>query len=131
MLDNRCAIIEAAIKLLTMPTHKNLETAKKYWELYQQGLNFEQIGKSCGVTRQAVWGVLKNHKYCFREKKEAPFKEKQIGAWNSRKVRRLDTGEIYESVLDAARKAEVDRSSIARAIERGGKSAKTKWEYVN
>jgi predicted DNA-binding protein YlxM (UPF0122 family) len=183
-----------------MPVSKNLETAEKYWELYQQGFSFEEVGKSFGVSRQAVWGVLKNHGYPLRKKRQLPFIEyegkryvyddghyrytekgksiflhrvvweqhkgsipagyniyhingdksnnsienlqclspkeyknlyaQQNKACNSKKVRRLDTGEIYESVADAAKKVGIDRAAIARAIERNGKSAGTKWEYI-
>lgn len=55
---------------------------------------------------------------------------KQDGVWNSKKVRRLDTGETYESVTEASRVAGVSYSAIARAIQHGWKSAGTKWEYI-
>jgi hypothetical protein len=54
----------------------------------------------------------------------------QDGVWNARRVKRLDTGEVYESVSDAARKVGVDHTAILQAIRNNGKSTGTKWEYI-
>lgn len=45
-------------------------------------------------------------------------------------VRRLDTGETFKSVRNAAKKSYVHPKNIREAIRRDGTSAGTKWEYV-
>jgi hypothetical protein len=183
-----------------MPSSKNPEIASKYWELYQQGFSLQEVGKAFGVTRQAVWDLLRNHGYELRQKKELPFIEyegrryslyrghyacrqkgktfflhrtvweqhngsvpkdcfiihisgdksdnrienlecveslewsknrgQKSGLLSCKKIRRLDTGEVYESIKEASQRVGIDSSCISHALKSGGRSAGTKWEYV-
>lgn len=47
-----------------------------------------------------------------------------------RPVRRIDTGQTFESVKAAARASFVHPKSISGAIRRGGRSGGTMWEYI-
>lgn len=42
-------------------------------KLYQQGFSCEEVGKMVGASRQAIWGLLKNHNCKTRIKKVLPF----------------------------------------------------------
>lgn len=46
---------------------------KQIKDLYEQGYSCAEIGKMVCASRQAIWGLLKNHKVKTREKKLLPF----------------------------------------------------------
>jgi hypothetical protein len=50
--------------------------------------------------------------------------------YTSRAVKRLDTGEIYQSTQKAAERIGVTKTAIVSSMKRNGHCKGTKWEYV-
>ena len=75
--------------------------------------------------------IGKNHPM-FGKKRSEESKNKMRGANNpcARKVRNLETKEIFDTVTDAEKKYNLSRGCIAYAIKHNGRSAGYHWEYV-
>lgn len=115
-------------------TEKNLRwvTAK---ENAQNILTIEHLKnkKVSEETKRKISARLsgKNHPM-FGKKHSEETKEKLRGANNptSRKVRNLNTNEIFCSVTDAGKKYGVTDSAIRASIKKNRKSAGYHWEYL-
>ena len=93
----------------------------------------EEHKKHIGESSKTKWQNID-----FRDKvlnsrkgyKHAESTKRAIGKSNSKKVRCIETGEIFDSIKDAAIKYNRNYTNLGRAIKNNKKFAGYHWEYV-
>lgn len=101
---------------------------KCIWQGFSMGL----CAKRLRISRSCVKNCLTKrchqyNGYIFRYLGEEylPIKSK------CKKIRNLETGEIFDTIRDAAKMYRFSRNNISRAIKMGAKCGGYRWEYLN
>lgn len=81
----------------------------------------------CGVGRGGIWSVCNG-----RQKKAGNLRWEYVGGKRERKVRCIETGELYDNALQAEEKTGVYGVAIGKACRGNQKQAGGfHWEYVD
>jgi hypothetical protein len=86
---------------------------------------YDHPEKLAGVRSERLDYLMNDLEFC-KHVEQLPY----TGVGIAKPVKNLSTGQTFKSAREAAKATYISRRSIADAIERNGKSAGYRWEYI-